>query len=179
MKAKVFNRSNLPGREHAHFPKGHKPWNTGTKGLTSANSTSFKKGQKPVNTTVVGDIRVRHRYNRNTPPVVWIKVAEPNKWEQLKRHNYTKHIGPIPSGMCVTHKDGNTLNCEADNLVLITRKQNMMRNHNREKASASMKEHWRIKKLYSKNKLTNEKKNMEPLQHSVNQVDRLLDEPEP
>lgn len=103
MKAKVFNRSNLPGSEHAHFPKGHKPWNTGTKGLTSANSTSFKKGQKPV----------------------------------------------------------------------------MMRNHNREKASASMKEHWRIKKLYSKNKLTNEKKNLEPFQYTVNQVDRMLDEHQP
>jgi hypothetical protein len=146
---KVFNRSNTAVTSHnpdGTFKKGNKSWNEGTKGLTFANVTSFKKGDLPKNHKPVGTIETRVRHNRNTPPIVWIKVAEPNKWEMLKRHTWTKFFGPIPPGLLVTHKDGITTNCQPENLKLITRAENALRNHNRTKAAESMRKVWAIKR---------------------------------
>jgi hypothetical protein len=153
---KRFNRANtIQGhRTDGTFELGHTSWNKGTKGLTSANVTSFKKGSRPKNHKPVGTIETRKRYNRNTPPIVWIKVAEPNKWEMLKRHTWAKWFGPIPEGMLVTHIDGDTTNCRPDNLVLITRAQNATRNHNRKKAAESMRKVWAQKRLNKVQQLT-------------------------
>jgi hypothetical protein len=149
LKVKVFNRANTINghRRDGTFESGHKSWNKGTRGLTSANVTSFKKGSRPKNHKPVGTIETRIRHNRNNPPIVWIKVAEPNKWEMLKRYNWAKYFGPIPEGMLVTHKDGVTTNCSPDNLMLITRAQNAIRNHNSKKAAESMRNVWAQKRL--------------------------------
>jgi len=36
--------------------------------------------------------------------------------------------GPIPRGMVIIFKDGNSMNCELSNLEMITMKDNMLRN---------------------------------------------------
>jgi hypothetical protein len=43
------------------FKKGIKSWNSGTKGLTGSNKTSFKKGIIPHNTRNDGDLSIRRK----------------------------------------------------------------------------------------------------------------------
>ena len=89
------------------FQKGHVPANAGTKGVMKANSGSFKKGQTAINSRPVGAERI------NRDGYIEIKVAEPNKWQQ--------HNGKLAAGHCVTFKDNDPLNCEPENLQLISR----------------------------------------------------------
>lgn len=112
------------------FSKGHTPWNYGKKIPTvseNARKTQFKKGFTPRNALQDGAIVVRQRIDRATLPQKFIRVG-PRKWEQLSRHTWIKHHGPIPPGHCVSFIDGNSLNCDIENLRLITRKENMLRN---------------------------------------------------
>ncbi len=112
------------------YQKGSTPWNYGKKVPTvsdNAKRTQFKKGQSPKNTLQDGAIVVRQRIDRTTPPQKFIRVG-PRKWEQLSRYTWIKHHGPIPPGHCVTFIDGNSLNCDIENLRLITRKENLLRN---------------------------------------------------
>jgi hypothetical protein len=138
-----FNATTVPQIAHGNgsFPKGHKPWNAGTKGLTGANSGSFTKGSVPKNHVPIDTIKLRVN-KHGSIKTEWIKIAEPNIWRELRRFNYEKFIGPIPAGMLVTSIDGNSLNADPGNLKLITRAENALRNHNRLKASESMKKVW-------------------------------------
>ncbi|CAN8141091.1 HNH endonuclease [uncultured Thiomicrorhabdus sp.] len=105
-----------------HFHKGQTSWNKGTKGLTSTNKTSFKKGHKPHNHKPVGHQRI------TKDGYIEIKTAEPKTFELLHRLEWQKHHGPIPKDMIVTFKDGNTLNCNINNLELISRLEHVRRN---------------------------------------------------
>lgn len=110
------------------YKKGAVPLNKGKKmppGWGGAGiKTRFKKGQKPRNTKYNGAICTRIMKGRFQK---WIRIKN-NKWEELNRYNYRKHIGPIPTGMNVSYKDGDPLNCEPANLFLITRQDLMLRN---------------------------------------------------
>jgi hypothetical protein len=60
---------------------------------------------------------------------VYIKVGEGEHQQQpLHRVNWVKANGPIPKGWLVAFRDGDKLNCEIGNLVLISCKENMNRN---------------------------------------------------
>lgn len=107
-----------------HFKKNHTPWNKGSKGLTSANKTSFKKGMIHINHREVGSERItRDGY-------IEIKVAEPNKWRLKHRVIYEKHYGEIPKNHAVIFADGNKMNLDIDNLVLVSRHQLLVLNKN-------------------------------------------------
>ncbi|MDH5257004.1 MAG: HNH endonuclease [Gammaproteobacteria bacterium] len=118
--------SGLTGR----FEKGHKTWNEGTIGLVKPNSGNFKKGSTPHNRKPLGHERIC--------PVdgyILIKIAEHNPYKNEPTRYKAKHIvnwekenGPVPDGMIVTFKDDNKLNCDPDNLELITRAENLYRN---------------------------------------------------
>lgn len=102
------------------FQKGASPINKGTKGLYNAggNRTSFKKGQRPTNYMEVGSERI------NTDGYVEIKIADPNKWRGKHHILWEKvHGKPIPPGHVLIFGDGNRLNLEPENLILITRGQ--------------------------------------------------------
>ena len=123
-----------------HFTKGHEPWNKGKAvGNHSGNkSTQFKKGHLPKCHQPVGSIKTRTRSNRFTSsgePVkyLWIKIAEPNKWQMLHIYNWLQHHGEIPAGKILVFKDKDTTNCSINNIEAITRAENMIRNQNREK----------------------------------------------
>lgn len=64
--------------------------------------------------------------------VVWknnkfIKIG--NGYILLRIFNYKKYTGEIPTGMLVCHKDGNSMNCEPKNLILLTREENAIKTH--------------------------------------------------
>ncbi len=107
------------------FEKGIRPWNTGTKGLTSANPTSFKKGSRPANWKPLGTERICKKYG-----YVLVKVAEQNPYTGHGTRYRQKHVyvweqtnGPVPPGMVVFIVDGNKLNCDIDNLELLSRQE--------------------------------------------------------
>ena len=54
----AITRNKLNTGRTGRFEKGRATWNKGTKGLTKANVTSFKKGQKPHNYKPLGSERI-------------------------------------------------------------------------------------------------------------------------
>lgn len=78
----------------------------------------FKKGGTPPNTKPVGTISVRKNHNKGDSRV-FIKIAEPNKWVLYNRWLWEQNFGEIPKGYVVTHKDGNHLNCNINNLKIM------------------------------------------------------------
>lgn len=88
--------------------------------------STFTKGHTPANSAKDGDIRQRyHKKDKRT--YMYIRIA-PMKWEPLHRHNWVMANGPIPKSHKVMFKDRNTLNCDLDNLELISIADNMKRN---------------------------------------------------
>lgn len=135
-KTEEFQNSELSGRltkfnaeergGHSRFQKGQTSWNKGTKGIcgTHPNSrrTQFRKGQKPHNTLPVGaEVVSTDGYRK-------IKIAEPNTWEFVHRRTWEAAHGPIPPGEMIRFKDGDQMNCDLDNLMLITRTEHALYN---------------------------------------------------
>lgn len=106
------------------FKKGDTPSNKGKKGVGGWEPTQFKKGQKPHNYMPVGSERI------NTEGYIDVKIADPKKW-RAKHHIIWEQLhGPIPKGHVVIFGDGNKLNLDPNNLILITNKQLLMMNRN-------------------------------------------------
>jgi hypothetical protein len=116
------------------YPKGHQPFNKGKKQvdymepetIEKIKATQFKKGMTPANAYAEDGV-ITQRVDKKGNPYLMIRVAL-GKWVYLTHHNWEKENGPVPKGMCVALIDGNPLNCEPENLKLITRKENMLRN---------------------------------------------------
>lgn len=107
------------------FPKGLPPHNLGKKMPYHANSAShrFKNGNSPHNTKFLGHERV------SKDGYVEISVAERNPhtgyWRRyvLKhKHLWEQQHGPVPSGHALKCKDGNRLNTDPSNWLLISRR---------------------------------------------------------
>lgn len=133
IKTYIHNHGINSGRS-GRFEKGHKPWNTGTKGqgLTGENSGSFKKGNAPANRKQLGSERICSKDG-----FILIKVAERNPYTGCPTRYKCKHVhvweqahGPVPEGMVVLFKDGDRLNCDVDNLILISRSELLRLNKN-------------------------------------------------
>ena len=117
-------------RKNKHqFKKGHKPWNKGQRGISYPGSvaTQFKKGG------------IRGKAARKYRPVgsITIRKAKGNQYSYIKicndgpankrciplaTYRWEQANGPVPEGMFVVHKDGNTLNDEPSNLVAVDRR---------------------------------------------------------
>jgi len=95
--------------------------------IAATAKNRFKKGHTPGNTLHNGAITLRVKSNNCKEKYYFIRLSL-GKWDLLHRHLYRQHYGDIPKGYVVAFKDGNSLNCEIDNLELLTRKQNMLRN---------------------------------------------------
>jgi len=121
IKSFVHNHGIKSGRT-GQYTKGDMPWNTGTKGMTKANSGSFQKGDVPANIKPLGDERI------TKDGFIEIKVAErnphtgsPTRYRHKQRYVYEQNFGPVPKDMVVALKDADKLNCEPENLMLISR----------------------------------------------------------
>ena len=117
------------GGKATQFQKGQTPPNKGQKMskdlYEKVEKTMFKKGNKPMNTQPIGTIH--QRKDTGGKMYLYIKLAD-SKWQLLNRYTWEQHNGPIPKGMVVVYKDGNYLNNDINNLLMITLKENMARN---------------------------------------------------
>jgi hypothetical protein len=117
------------GGKATQFKKGTAPPNKGQKMSTEVYQkvakTMFKKGTVPPNTQPIGTIHQRR--DTGGKMYQYIKLADCN-WQLLNRYTWEQHNGPIPKGMVVVYKDGNYLNNDINNLLMITKKENMARN---------------------------------------------------
>ena len=125
----------LDGRKGSctRFKKGHTPVN---KGVTMSDElrekvkhTWFELGHEPVQTKYDGYISTR--IDSHGHPYQYIRV-EKGRFEQLHRHNWEKVNGPIPEGMILRSKDGDSLNCEPDNWELVDRAEHLGKNSGRD-----------------------------------------------
>lgn len=118
----AIGRYNLNTGFNGQFQKGSTPANKGTKGLTSANRTSFYKGQPPTNYKPIGSERI------TKDGYIQIKIKDPNKWELKHRVIWEKENGPLPRGHAIIFADGNKLNLDINNFILVTRAQLLIMN---------------------------------------------------
>jgi hypothetical protein len=123
-------------RKESFIKPGSIPPNKGKKqqdymtaqAIRKTKKTRFKKGDLPKNTQYDGAITIRHNHKeRGERPYKFIRVKQ-GKWELLHRYNWVKAYGRIPNNMVVVFRNGDTMNCEIDNLEIITKKENMLRN---------------------------------------------------
>ena len=117
------------GGKATQFQKGQAPPNKGQKMskdlYQKVAKTMFKKGNKPMNTQPIGTIH--QRSDKSGKMYLYIKLADSN-WQLLNRYTWEQYHGPIPKGLIVAYKDGNYLNNDINNLMLLTKKENMPRN---------------------------------------------------
>ena len=120
------------------YQKGHPPGNKGKKleeyvGPDRAaeirqriSATQFKKGERPVNELPLGTIVV------NSDGYKLLKISMTGslweRWIFLHRAVWINYHGDIPDGMIVSFKDSNTLNCDPENLMLISKAENSVLN---------------------------------------------------
>lgn len=112
---------------------GNIPFNKGKKqteymsaeAIEKSKRTRFKKGQLPHNTKHNGAIVTRKDNNGIYYQYIRIKKGV---WELLHRHVWQCENGPIPNNKIVVFKDGNQNNVELNNLELISKNENMLRN---------------------------------------------------
>ena len=107
------------------FEKGSEPANKGVKGWQAggrSKETQFKKGTVPPNTKPLGHERICSKDG-----YILVKIAEPNPYTKAQTRYKAKHIvvwekahGPVPKGYKLSFKDGNKLNCDIENLDLLT-----------------------------------------------------------
>jgi hypothetical protein len=71
---------------------------------------------------------------------VWVKTKK--GWKSKNRVLYEKFHGKIPKGKIVVFKNKNNRDFSAENLIAVTRSENMKRNHNYEKMKKTIKETW-------------------------------------
>lgn len=124
IKSTLSNHGFGSGRITGRFEKGHKPWNfKGSKGLVSANSGSFKKGDVPANTRPLDSTRICSKDG-----YILVKVAAANPYTGSMTRYRAKHVhiwekanGPVPAGMVILFIDGEKLHCELKNLMLVSR----------------------------------------------------------
>ena len=98
------------------FQKGSIPPNKGTKGLTSANKTSFKKGQVTWNKKPIGYERTCSKDG-----YILIKTGEPNIFNLKHRVVWEKANGLIAEGHVVAFKNQDRTDCRLENLILMSR----------------------------------------------------------
>lgn len=120
----LYSRKGWKTGRTGHFPKGCTPHNRGKRMPYNANSakTQFKKGGLPHNTKYLGHERV------NNEGYVEISIAETNPHTGYERRYVLKHKhlweqqhGRVPAGHVLKNLDGNRLNTDPSNWILISR----------------------------------------------------------
>ncbi len=112
------------------FSKGNIPWNKGLKGIHLSPATEFKPGHKYANVPdPIGTLSLRDHPRDGERR--YIKIAHPDEWVWYSRYLWEQENGPVPEGMVVYHEDNDWLNDDPSNLILITRKQLLLRNFGR------------------------------------------------
>ena len=112
------------------FKKGNVPHNKDKKqveymsqeAIEKTKETRFKKGNKPKNYRPVGSERI------TKDGYIEVKVADPNKWETKNKIIYKRYFGDIPKGHKIIYADGNKLNNDINNLILVSNNEELIMN---------------------------------------------------
>lgn len=123
--AAIRKRHKIKTSSDGRFVKGDIPPNKGTKGLTGANKTSFKKGNKPHNWVPIGSERV------TKDGYIQVKVQEGKKQHNWKGKHiiiWEEHNGPLQKGYAIIFGDGDKRNFDTDNLIRVSRRELLMLN---------------------------------------------------
>tara|TARA_R110002050_G_scaffold203556_1_gene338831 strand:- start:1595 stop:2230 length:636 start_codon:yes stop_codon:yes gene_type:complete len=131
MPAEVIAKNRAAGR----FKKGSVPFTKGKKqadylspeAIERTKKTRFRKGSVPHNVSPVGDGHVVTRRDSSNLYYKYIRISK-GYWELYHRYLWRQHYGEIPEGQLVTFKDGDSLNVSIENLMLISKSENMLRN---------------------------------------------------
>lgn len=89
----------------------------------------FPKGNEPKNTKFDGYTSTRIDSHGN--PYRYIRISK-GIFKQLHYHNWEKENGPVPEGMILRSKDGDSSNCDPDNWELIDRADHLSKNSGRD-----------------------------------------------
>ncbi len=90
--------------------------------IEKSKATRFKKGDRPANEMQVGAVVVSSDGYKLRKKQMTGSLWE--RWEFLHRAVWVENNGPIPDGMMVSFRDSNPLNCDIENLMLITKSEN-------------------------------------------------------
>lgn len=129
-----FRRNNkLNSGLTGQFKKGNVPHNKDKKqveymsqeSIERTKETRFKKGNKPKNYRPVGSERI------TKDGYIEVKVADPNKWETKNKIIYKQYFGDIPEGHKIIYADGNKLNNDINNLILVSDNEELIMNRYR------------------------------------------------
>lgn len=116
------------------FKKGHTPRNKGKKqsefmsaeAIERTKATRFKKGFLPHNTKSDFTISIRAKKD-SSEAYKYIRIGL-GKWVLYHRYLWEQQYGEIPKGMIVAFINGDAMDCRIENLNLISRKDNALRN---------------------------------------------------
>ena len=113
-----IKRYHLNTGRTGRFEKGNISYNKGRKGICAegCKKTWFKKGNIPKNYRPIGSERV------TKDGYIEIKIADSSKWKLKHRVIWEQENGKVPHGYAIIFKDGNKLNIDIDNLMLVSRK---------------------------------------------------------
>lgn len=124
-----------PGQHTGNqFQKGHTPANKGKRQTTflspekieRTKPNRFQKGHRPKHTKENGTITAR-RKSGTSQSYKFIRLG-PRNWKLLHVYLWEQVNGTLPPGQMLTFKNGDTLDCRLENLELITRAANVLRN---------------------------------------------------
>lgn len=115
-----YARHKLDSGLTGQFVKGQEIWNKGTKGLTGANKTSFKKGNKSYNCVPLGTERI------SKDGYIQVKIQDGHlqkNWRGKHILIWEKDNGPLPESHVIIFGDGNKRNFDINNLICVSRAQ--------------------------------------------------------
>lgn len=117
----IKRRGHTCGRT-GQFQPQQTPWNQGKTGHMGANTTSFKPGNLPHTKRRLWSERLTKDGH------IEISIPERNPYTGAPTRFRHKHVwlwelehGPVPKGMVVAFRDGDRLNFQIDNLILLSR----------------------------------------------------------
>ena len=131
----VVTKHGLRGAPNTgRFKKGNRPWtaNAKGKGLIKPNSGQFQKGHERNALAPMYATRVRRKHGEIEQVVIKVPGPSPYPslrksgqqdwhWEQKARWVWEQSNGPIPEAHVIVHLDGDSLNCELENLECVSR----------------------------------------------------------
>jgi len=124
----------LQSGKNSRFKKGNISHNKGKKmedfmsreQIEKIKATQFKKGIIPHNALSAGTMVERE--DKNGTIYTFIKVEGKKTLELYQRYVWEQNFGPIPKGHIIRFKNGNTKDFSPENLLCLSKKDNMKMN---------------------------------------------------
>jgi len=136
----VYKSPEFAERQHevGQFKPGHKPFNAGRKiehfmsaeGIANSSRTRFQPGVERETSPTYRQpgFEMLRSPDKTGRRYWWIKPHDGRRMMPKHRYIWEQAHGPIPKGMNIQFKDGDTTNCVLDNLYLISRAAQLRKN---------------------------------------------------